>query len=64
MTKEYKSQAERRAEILERYALAESPEEANRLARAWLDAGGKEIMNDAIERGLSGFKTEENDGDR
>ena len=34
MTKQYKTQAEKRAEILERYALAESPKERNRLARA------------------------------
>lgn len=63
MPKKCKTQAERMAEILELYARAETPKERNRLAKLWLDAGGREVMDNAASAGLKSLKRPLPDGD-
>lgn len=50
---------DRRAEILREYARTTNPRERQRLAREWLDAGGKEIIDRAAERGLASLRRTE-----
>jgi hypothetical protein len=61
-TDEPQDQEARRAEILSAYAAAEDPAERQRLARAFLDAGGRELLDNAAERGLAGLRGD-GDGD-
>jgi hypothetical protein len=49
-------QEARRAAILSQYAAAEDPAERHRLARAWLDAGGREVIDKAAARGLASLR--------
>jgi hypothetical protein len=50
---------ERRGEILRRYASTSDPRERQRLAREWLDAGGREVIDRAAERGLASLRRPE-----
>lgn len=50
---------DKRGEILRRYASTSDPRERQRLAREWLDAGGKEIIDRAAERSLASLRRPE-----
>lgn len=45
-----------RAEILRQYVSTNDPRERQRLAREWLDAGGREVIDQAAERGLAALR--------
>ena len=47
-----------RAEILERYLEATDPAERRRLLRAWLAAGGRELLDQAVSDGLKPLRHE------
>jgi len=50
---------DRRAEILKQYAATHDAAERQRLAREWLDAGGREVIDRAAERGLASLRRPE-----
>jgi hypothetical protein len=60
---EHEDQEGRRAEILSKYAATEDPSERQRLAKAWLDAGGREVIDNAAARGLAGLRERGDGGD-
>lgn len=64
MTKQDQAQDEKRGDALTKYAHATTPKDRNRAARAWLDAGGQEVVDAALRRGLAAFKVDAEDEDR
>jgi len=50
---------DRRAEILRQYASTSDTRERQRLAREWLNAGGREVIDRAAERGLASLRRPE-----
>lgn len=47
----------KRDQILLAYAWSTDPAEKQRLLKQWLDAGGRQVIDDAVHAGLSTLKT-------
>lgn len=52
---------DKRAQILRQYVIASDNRERQRLAREWLDAGGREIIDRAAERGMACLRRSEDE---
>lgn len=48
----------KRGEILKQQLRTDDPEEKRRLDKEWLEAGGRELMDEAIRKGLKSLKPE------
>lgn len=54
---------ETREQILERYCNTTNPAKRRELLNQWLNAGGRQLVDDAVTAGLSTLRTDKDNGD-
>lgn len=57
------NQIERRDRTLQRYVESTDPVERRELLKAWADAGGRELIDQAVADGLRAFNPDQDNGD-
>ena len=54
---------EERDRILQQYVKSTDPAERRELLKQWADAGGRDLINQAVSDGLQSLRTDQDNGD-
>ena len=57
------NQTEQRDQILQRYVESTDPVERRELLKQWADAGGRDLIDQAVSDGLRAFRTDQDNED-